>query len=220
MRIGVMGGTFNPFHIGHYNTALEVKRIAFLDRLILIPSHTSPHKENSADIISPIHRYTMAVLGTIGDRELEVSSMEIEEGGISYTYKTLELLRNQLETDDRLFYLTGAESFEKIESWKNWENLVESVDFIINSRAGYETLDLKDSIPKHLSKRCIFVKEADVFMKESRELGQIYVVETKKIDVSASEIRRRIASGDSIGEMVHPLVKTYIESNKLYAKEE
>jgi nicotinate-nucleotide adenylyltransferase len=220
MRIGVMGGTFNPFHIGHYETALEVKRIASLDQMILVPSYTSPHKENLSDIISPIHRYTMAVLGTIGERELEVSSIEIEAGGISYTYKTVELLRNRFETGDRLFYITGVESFEKIESWKNWGSLVESVDFIINSRAGYKTGDLLRSIPKHLAEKCILVKDADVFLKKNRKSGKIYVVETKKINVSASEIRRRIASGESIKEMVHPLVKKYIESNKLYAKEE
>ena len=220
MRIGVMGGTFNPFHIGHYETALEVKRIASLDQMILVPSHTSPHKENLSDIISPIHRYTMAVLGTIGERELEVSSLEIEAGGISYTYKTVELLLNRFETGDRLFYITGVESFEKIESWKNWESLVESVDFIINSRAGYKTRDLLRSIPKHLVERCVLVKDAGVFMKKNRKSRKIYIVETKKINVSASAIRRRIASGDSIEEMVHPLVKTYIESNKLYVKEE
>jgi nicotinate-nucleotide adenylyltransferase len=220
MRIGIMGGTFNPFHIGHYETALEVKRIASLDRMILVPSHTSPHKENLSDIISPIHRYTMAVLGTIGERELEVSSIEIEAGGISYTYKTVELLRKRFEPRDRLFYVTGVESFEKIESWKNWESLVESIDFIINSRAGYKTSDLLRFIPKHLVEKGILVKDAGVFMKKNKKSGDIYVVETKKINVSASEIRRRIASGDSIKDMVHPLVEKYIESNKLYAKEE
>jgi nicotinate-nucleotide adenylyltransferase len=220
MRIGIMGGTFNPFHIGHYETALDVKRIAFLDRMILVPSHTSPHKEDLSSIVSPTHRYTMAVLGTIGEKELEVSSVEIDAGGISYTYKTVELLRNRFETGDRLFYVTGVESFEKIESWKNWESLVESVDFIINSRAGYKTRDLLRSIPKHLVERCILVKDAGVFMKKNRKSGKIYVVETKKINVSASAIRQRIASGDSIKGMIHPLVEKYIESNKLYAKEE
>jgi len=220
MRIGIMGGTFNPFHIGHYETALDVKRIAFLDRIILVPSHTSPHKEDLSSIVSPTHRYTMAVLGTIMGRELEVSSAEIDAGGISYTYKTVELLRNRFETGDRLFYVTGVESFEKIESWKNWESLVESIDFIINSRAGYKTWDLLRSIPKQLVEKCILVKDADIFLKKNRKSRKIYVVETKKIDLSASAIRRRIASGDSIKDMVHPLVEKYIESNKLYAKEE
>jgi nicotinate-nucleotide adenylyltransferase len=220
MRIGIMGGTFNPFHIGHYETALEVKRIASLDRMILVPSCTSPHKENLSDIISPIHRYTMAVLGTIGERELEVSSMEIEAGGISYTYKTVELLRKRFEPEDRLFYVTGVESFEKIESWKNWEGLVESIDFIVNSRAGYKTRDLLRLIPERLVERCVLVKDAGVLKEKAGKPCRIYIVETKEINVSASEIRQKIAFGDSIRGMVHTLVQKYIESNKLYAKEE
>jgi nicotinate-nucleotide adenylyltransferase len=220
MRIGSMGGTFNPFHIGHYETALEVKRIASLDRMILVPSCTSPHKENLSDIISPIHRYTMAVLGTIGERELEVSSMEIEAGGISYTYKTVELLRKRFEPENRLFYVTGVESFEKIESWKNWESLVESIDFIVNSRAGYKTRDLLRLIPERLVERCVLVKDAGVLKEKGGKPCRIYIVETKEINVSASEIRQKIAFGDSIRGMVHTLVQKYIESNKLYAKEE
>jgi nicotinate-nucleotide adenylyltransferase len=220
MRIGIMGGTFNPFHIGHYETALEVKRIASLDRMILVPSCTSPHKENLSDIISPIHRYTMAVLGTIGERELEVSSMEIEAGGISYTFKTVELLRKRFEPENRLFYVTGVESFEKIESWKNWESLVESIDFIVNSRAGYKTRDLLRLIPERLVERCVLVKDTSVLKEKAGKPCRIYIVETKEINVSASEIRQKIAFGDSIRGMVHTLVQKYIESNKLYAKEE
>lgn len=220
MRIGIMGGTFNPFHIGHSDTALDVKKTAALDKLILVPSHTPPHKEDLSSIVSSSHRYAMAVLGTIENGKLEVSPVEIDAGGISYSYKTVEILRQRYQSTDRLFYVTGVESFEKIGSWKNWESLVDSIDFIVNSRSGYKTRDLLRMIPERLVERCVLVKDAGVLREKETDTKKVYIIETKEIDVSSSEIRKRIASGGSIKDMVHPLVEKYIHSYKLYAKEE
>lgn len=219
MRIGIMGGTFNPFHIGHSETALDVKKTAAIDKLILVPSHTPPHKEDLSLIVSSSHRYAMAVLGTIENGKLEVSPVEIDAGGVSYTYNTVEIMRQRYKAD-RLFYITGVESFEKIGSWKNWESLVDSIDFIVNSRSGYKTRDLLRMIPERLVERCLLVKDVGILKEKETNSKKIYIIETKEIDVSSSEIRKRITSGGSIKGMVHPLVEKYIESYKLYAKEE
>lgn len=219
MRIGLMGGTYNPFHIGHLETALEVKRRACIDRLLIIPSNISPHKNDQKAIVSPFHRYAMAVLGTIEEKHLEVSPLEIEAGGISYTYRTIEALSKILKDDDELFYITGVESFEKIATWKKWQKLVDSVDFIVNTRAGYNTSDILKSIPENLTERCIFVKNKNIPSASRTAKKMICIIETKKIDISSSSIRKKMAKGESIKGLVHPFVERYILSNNLYKED-
>jgi nicotinate-nucleotide adenylyltransferase len=219
MRIGVMGGTYNPFHLGHSETALEVKKKALLEKMILIPSNISPHKDDLRMIIPSLHRYAMAVLGTIDEPGLEVSPIEIEAGGVSYTYKTIAALRKTINQGDELFYVTGVESFKKIATWKKWQKLVDSVDFIINSRTGYQTADLLKIIPENLTERCIFTDNGDNIIVKNMEMKRIYIIETKKIDISSSLIREKIAKRESIHGMVHPLVERYIELNKLYKED-
>ena len=219
MKIGVMGGTFNPFHRGHYETALDVKKVAGLDRMIIMPSFISPHKSGRKEIAPPLHRYAMALLGTIEGKELEVSPLEIEEAGVSYTYKTINILNKLLAPEDSLYYVTGVESFEKIATWKRWRSLLNSVDFVVNSREGYDTSVILLSVPKEIKSKIVFNNEMKNFVRDQSDKKHIYVIETKKISISSSMIRRKLSSGESIRGLVHPFVEKYIESNKLYMKE-
>jgi len=217
MRIGIVGGTFNPFHSGHLETALEIKTIASLDRIIFIPCHTPPHKDDG-EIIHPLHRYTMTVLGTIKYKNVFTSPLEVEKGGISYTYETIEALKASADPDTEWFFITGIESFEKITTWKRWEELIDQIDFIVNSRAGYKIRDMFIHIPEKVAHRCVYVKGKNQVQRDETGKHKVFVVETEPIDVSGSMIREKIKNGESIKGLLPPNVEKYININRLYTE--
>lgn len=198
-RIGIMGGTFDPLHVAHL-IAAEEARVGFaLDRVIFIPAGRPPHKAGDPTT-DPEHRYAMTLLATVENPYFEVSRMEIERQGPSYSVDTIRALRSALGPGVEIHFIAGADEILEIESWHEAEALPSLARFIALPRPGFDLLQLEQRLP-------------------DRFLASIDVLPMREIDVSATEIRRRAAAGQSIRYLVPDSVEAYVRKNKLYDME-
>ena len=198
-RTGILGGSFDPVHLGHIGLAEDAINEADLDNVIFIPAAHQPFKLDR-NVTSGEDRLSMLRLAVMGRERLEISEYELEAEGISYTYLTMRAMKQLLGSDTKLFFITGTDSFLKIEQWKNSSELLLNYSFIIGRRPGYKEEELESCIS---------------------ELRRKYGTEIIKIrsnmpDVSSTEVRRKIVAGESVEEMVPEPVERYIEKNGLY----
>ena len=188
MRIGVLGGSFNPPHNGHLIVASDAFEALALDRLLIVPASANPLKGKEASGPAPEQRLEMVRLTFGGDPRFEVSSMELERGGLSYTVDTLEALKAQYP-DAELCLLLGMDSYRTMDRWKRPERIRELAQVAVFARG-----------------------END----DQAAPPGVTVVTTRRIDVSASEIRARVAAGRSIRGFVAESVERYISAAELY----
>ena len=140
-KIGIMGGTFDPVHYGHLVTA-EGARCEFgLDQVLFLPSGIPPHKTKKR-VSSAEHRYMMTVLATLSNPHFEVSRIDIDRKGISYTIDTLQILREQYGPKVELYFITGADAIFEIMSWKDSDQLLKIAHFIAATRPGFSLEEL------------------------------------------------------------------------------
>lgn len=194
-KIGIIGGTFDPIHNGHLVIASCAADAYGLDQVIFIPSAIPPHKMGKK--ITPVEqRYEMTLLATLDNHLFSVSKVEMERSGSSYTIDTIKHFREELP-DSEIYFITGADTIVEIDSWKNPEDLMQMVYFIAAVRPGYT-----------------FEGLAKDFYQRNRE--RIFLLETPKMDISSTEIRRRVQEGKTIQYLVHPSVQRYIDKFHLY----
>jgi len=198
VRLGLMGGTFDPIHCGHLAAAEEVRNCFMLDRMIFIPSARPPHKTGKV-ITDHEHRYTMAVLATVSNPYFDVSRIEIDRPGPSYTVDTLRHFR-QVDTSAELFFITGADAILEILGWREPRDLLRLCRFVAVSRPGYDLDDIS----------CL---EAEL---GAELVSNIEILPVTPFDISSSDIRQRVAEGRSIRYLVPEEVRRYIYRNGLY----
>lgn len=197
-RTGIMGGTFNPIHNGHLLLAEHARESLNLDGIIFIPSGNSYMKEPST-ILDGSVRGHMTALAVEGNPHFHLSYMEINRKGASYTCDTLAELKRQNPADE-FYFIMGADNLLMLESWKNPDFILQNCIIAVSVRgAGMES---------HLK------KTAEHLTKEYQ--ADIRILPARYMDLSASEIRKRIRSGASIRYMVPDKVLAYIEENRLY----
>ncbi len=198
MDIGLFGGTFDPIHCGHLAVAEGVQSVLNLHRMIFIPTGQPWLKEDMA--ISPAeHRVQMVRLAIAERSGFELSTIEVERPGPSYTVDTLGVLRRQLGPEVNLFFLLGSDALADFPKWKEPNRIIEMCQLVAFDRPGFPLPPLnrfEKAVPG-ISQRVVFA-------------------ETPDVDVSATEIRTRIAQGLSVDGMVPPAVEQYIEENHLY----
>jgi nicotinate-nucleotide adenylyltransferase len=216
-RIAAFGGTFDPIHNGHTEVVRAIVGYFSLEQLLIVPAHRPPHKDPRA-IADAYHRYTMAVLATLDEPRVMVSTVEVEAPDRPYTFETAERLRGVLDPTTRLFFVIGADSFEEINTWREPERLFSSADLIVVTRPGH---DVK---PGHLDER---VRSTIVDLRGQRgrpEIGKdlkehhIYLTDYVNVDISSTEIRQRVREGESIDGLVPPRVAEYIKKYELYRR--
>ncbi len=198
MRIGILGGTFNPPHTGHLIVAREAMEKAQLDKIVFIPCGNPPHKEIS-DIPDGKHRIEMVKLAIEGHAGFEISDIEVVDRGKSYTAKTLEKLK-ELYPDDRLCFIVGADSLCQMEEWFCPEEIFRQAEIVVAGRGGVENDDLEKAIK-------------DYKVKYNADITK---VDMNVIDMSSSDIRRRIKCDQSIKDMVSDKVIDYIYKSGVY----
>ncbi len=217
LKLGILGGTFNPVHYGHLAAAEEVSNRLGLERVLFVPSFIPPHKEEE-DFPSFVHRMDMVRLAIAGNPMFELSDIEIIRGGRSYTIDTIEALRHTRQ-EAELYFITGLDSFLEIQTWNRWEKLLTLCGFVVLSRPGYRFQDLS---------RINFMKSAE---KELAALDRgfstravvrsgefaVFLEMIPLYDISSTDIRRRIRENRSIKYLLPDAVETYIIKNKLYA---
>lgn len=196
MKLAIMGGTFNPIHIGHLVCAEEAINQYGLDQVVFMPAGLPPHKEvqNGA---SSEDRYLMAAIATASNPRFEISRYEIDRKQISYTVDTIRHYREELP-EAELFFITGADAVTEILEWKDPAELLSMAVLIAATRPGYP-LDKLSGTTKH-------------FLKQNR----VRIMEIPAIGVSSSLIRERTAKGQSIRYLVPQGVEQFIEKERLY----
>ena len=203
-KIGIMGGTFNPIHIGHLVTAEEALSQFKLDIVIFIPTGDPPHKIEN-DIASAEDRYIMAVIATSSNSSFFVSRMEIDRKGKSYTIDTVRQLKEIYGRDSLLYFITGADAILEILTWKDTIEIVSLCKFIAATRPGYDLARIDD-----LRKR--------LFGSINAAKKKIYVMEIPALSISSTDIRNRIRNKRPIDYLLPEGVSKYILKNELYKK--
>ena len=196
-RIGIMGGTFDPIHVGHLITAEMVRSAASLDEVVFIPSARPPHKDGER-AASAEDRLIMTERAVQDNPYFSVSDMELKREGPSYTVDTIAELRARLD-DAELFFITGADAMNDLYRWHEPKRLLCSCQFIVATRQGAPLDELL---------------LAEKFTAEER--SHIQVLPTPHLEISSSVIRARIRAGLSIRHLVPRAVEEYIEKRGLY----
>ena len=188
-RIGILGGTFNPIHVGHLVAAQVAQEEMRLDQVIFVPSFLPPHKTEK-NLASAADRLAMVRLAIRDNPKFTVSDFEIKKGGKSYSIDTVRFFRKKFPQSSTLFFIIGADELNALKGWKDINELVNLVSFIAVNRPGYKPAGRK--LIKHES------------------------VEMPAIDLSSSLIRNRAAAGKSTRFLVPDRVALYIEKAGLY----
>jgi nicotinate-nucleotide adenylyltransferase len=196
--VGILGGTFDPIHIGHLAAAEEVRELLGLERVIFVPAGVPPHKLD-VEVTSAEDRFAMVKLAIEGNAALDVSRVEIDRSGPSYTVDTVELLRSETRGDEPLTVILSAESFRGLPSWHEPERLLSMARIAIVPRGGLGAPG-KGWIEEHFP----------------GVQARIVALDAPRLRLSATEIRTRIAAGRSIRYLVPDAVIRYIEDHGLY----
>lgn len=209
MKIGILGGTFNPIHFGHLRAAEEVRERLNLERVMFIPCGIPPHRPMD-ELVPFIHRYQMVKLAIADNPFFYVSKMEGNRDGKSYTVDTLKLLL-QKETDAEFYFILGLDAFLGIDTWKSPQTLFELAHFVVLPR---KTLS-KEQIMPILDNFFSDVKtEEDSFFLPSGKI--IYYCPITLLNISASQIRRLVRENKSIRYLVPEVVAEYIQRFGFY----
>ena len=199
-KIGIMGGTFNPIHMGHLIIAEKAREQFKLDEVLFLPSGM-PYMKNCDEVLPGKIRVEMTGLAIRGNPFFTISAMEVEREGRTYTYETLEALREQ-SPDTEYYFILGADSLWKIETWKNPERIFDACHILAAVR---DDRSLED-----MEKQSAYLKE--------KFRADIFLLQTGSIEISSSMIRSLCREEKSIRYLVPDAVYDYIRKNRLYGE--
>lgn len=200
MKIGVLGGTFDPIHNGHIIVAEETRARLNLIEILFVPAGLPWLRENSP-ISSAEHRVQMVRLAIDDKPYFKPSTIEVERAGTSYTVDTIAELEGQLSEEDELFFILGWDCLADLPKWQEPSRLIEMCRLVVVPRVGYSLPDLKTM---------------EAFLPGLA--NRVILLNTPLIDISASEIRKRVAHGLSIEHLVPEPVERYIREQRLYIR--
>ena len=198
--IGLFGGTFDPVHLGHLLAAQEAHERLDLARIILMPAHIRPHKERAV-ATPPADRLAMLRLAVDNDRRFEVSDLEIQRGGPSYTIDTLVALRALTGGD--VVLLLGSDSVPELPAWRRVGELLDLCTLVVMARPGFTLANL-DPLRAALP---------------ARQVERIRLLPIPLIEISSTDVRARLAAGRPVRYLVPPAVEDYIARRGLYRPE-
>lgn len=198
-KLAIMGGTFDPIHMGHLVTAEEVRHEFHVDEVLFVPTGHPPHKSN-INMTTCEHRYLMTVLATAANPYFKVSRIEIEREGVTYTIDTIKELKRIYGNEVQLYFITGADAVHKILSWKESAELLQICDFVAVTRPGYNKEELIDQIEE---------------LNKQYETN-IHFLEVPALAISSSDIRRRLNEMKPIKYLVPQEIENYIKKHELY----
>ena len=186
-RIGILGGAFNPVHIGHLVIADVVSGQLGLDKVIFIPCNLPPHKSGKG-IISSRHRYNMVCLAVAGNKNFEVSDFEIKREGKSYSIDTVTYFFRRFPRGTKIYFIIGEDNLPSLHKWRKIDSLLEIVSFVSVNRSG----------------------------RGGQQAIKVRPVTTPNLEISSSDVRRRIAAGKTVKYLLTENVIEYIKKQELY----
>lgn len=221
MRLGLLGGSFNPIHNGHLGIARQTRDALGLDRILFVPTSQPPHKHNGS--LAPAQdRYEMVRLAIASDPTLAISDVEIRRPGKSYSIDTVRLLQQEYGVQTQLFFLIGLDAFLDFPSWRDPQALLELCQFVVLSRPGLSfrslsTIRLLPPIPYP----SLADLDAGRISRIDAPLGTqgLICLKLPPCPISASDIRARIRQGLPVANLLPPSVESYILQHHFYQED-
>ncbi|OON97159.1 MAG: nicotinate (nicotinamide) nucleotide adenylyltransferase [Epulopiscium sp. Nele67-Bin005] len=198
-RLAIMGGTFDPIHMGHLVTAEAVYNKFRVDEVLFVPTGSPAHKQNQ-EVTSKLHRFIMVELAISDNPNFRASKMEIDREGITYTIDTIKALKQLYGADTEIFFITGADAIGSILKWKDAEELFKLCCFVAVTRPDYNTCALLDQVK----------------MLQKNYEANIQFLEVPSFAISSSDIRTRVQNKISVQYLVPKSVENYIKKYQLY----
>ena len=211
--VGLLGGTFDPVHLGHLAVARAATRTLHLETIRFVPAAQPPHRPDSPRA-SEYHRFEMIRLavadGAAPGIRWEVSRLELDRDGPSYTLETLRSVHAEGLAPQQIVFLTGADAFAEIETWYRYPEVLDCAHFAVVARPGTTLDSLRQRLPALASR---MIEAGDVTKTSS---PRIILIPAHTPDISSTDIRRLASRGESIAALVPPAVAAYIEQHSLY----
>jgi nicotinate-nucleotide adenylyltransferase len=208
-RLGIIGGTFDPIHAGHLAAAAAAQEALELDRVRFIPSARPMHRPDSPGA-SGYHRLEMVRLAVADTPGWEVSDLELTREGPTYTYDTLVSIGREGLSPLQIFFITGADAFAEIATWRRYPDVLDLAHFVVVSRPGTALDDVATRLPN------LAARMRTPPVDDAAARTRIVLLQAETPDVSATDIRHRVARRQSIAGLVPSAVSAYIERNLLY----
>lgn len=200
-RFGILGGTFDPVHYGHLAIAEEVYAALRLTRVLFVPAGQPPHKPERS--ITPVrHRLAMLKLALAGNPHFALSLVDVQRAGPSYTVETLRLLHQELGAEAELYFVIGADSLKDLPEWYDPGGILEQAMVVALPRPGYP--EFSRELLARLEGRLPTLK------------GRLMTLDSLHLDISSTDLRRRVAEGRPIAYQVPESVEAYIHRHSLY----
>lgn len=197
MKLGIMGGTFDPIHLGHLAAAENARYYLGLDLILFMLSAQPPHKDYQ--MVSPApHRLRMVELAIADNSWFKASTLEMERQGASYTVDTLKELKQKLERPE-VYFLMGSDSLFDLVNWYHYEEIASLCTLVSVSRPGFANEEALESVPASIRKKTI-------------------ILEVPGLEISSTELKRRLQSGEPVRYLLPEAVAAYIEEHRLYGK--
>lgn len=200
-KIALFGGTFDPIHLGHTRVAADARRCVGAEKIIFIPAKCSPLK-GFPPRASDADRFNMIALAIAEEKNFEVSDFELNKLAPSYTLETVRKFQKDFGDELSIHWLVGADGVDDLVYWYKIVELIDACHLTTMYRAGCERPD--------------FSRFERLWGRQRVEKLQRDIIQTPLIDVSSTEIRRRLAAGDDVSDMLHPAVAHYIREHSLY----
>lgn len=210
-RTGILGGTFDPVHVGHLEAATAARRALKLDDVLLMPSMTPPHRQAQPHA-SSFHRFAMVALAIADCDGLVASDEELRTAGPSYTSDTLARLHASGHAPTELFFVLGADAFTDIANWHRYPEVLDAAHFIVVGRPGTSLADVRASVPQLVPR----MVDAAAATQSAGGGPRIFLLQAATPAVSSTEIRRRVAAGKTVTGLTPAAVAHHIERHGLY----
>lgn len=194
-KYGIMGGTFNPIHLGHLMISEYIREDMQLDEIIFVPTGNPPHKKTTDAEL----RYKMVELAVEENKYFSISDIEVRNSDISYTVDTITKLEKEL--DGKIYFIIGSDTLFQLKTWKKIDLLFEKVEFICAIRPEYVSTQILDLELKYL---------------KQKYKAEIHIVETPLYEISSTDLRNRISKGKSVKYLIPDKVIDYIKEKELY----
>ncbi|MCW3172955.1 nicotinate-nucleotide adenylyltransferase [Shewanella subflava] len=215
MRIGILGGTFDPIHLGHIRPALEIKQQLQLDEVWLMPNHIPPHKQSTN--VDSQHRLAMVEQICQQYNELKLCDIEIKRHLPSYTVVTLQQLQ-QAYPQHQFYFIMGMDSFIGLPSWHLWQQLFALCHIVLCQRPGWQ-LDVAHPMHTILQQKAISCSAHIAKLPTTDHqptTGAIIPVDINLQDISSTVVRKKLQRHEDVSGLIAPCTETYIQQHQLY----
>lgn len=203
-KIVLFGGTFDPIHLGHTTVAADAAEQIGAEKVVFVPAKRSPLK-GFLPKAPDEHRLAMTALAIAENEKFEVSDFELNRPAPSYTLETVRKFQHDCADDIAIYWLVGADGVDDLQHWRAIEELIDTCNLCTMCRAGCEAPD--------------YGKFEGIWGRRRVEKLQKNIIQTPLVDASSTEIRRRLAVGDDVSDLLYPAVAEYIRRHGLYCTE-